>query len=144
MDISAGFYAMFLFTFYFKPTSKTSKEVLADFNNITSGGNVTEGQIVNFVDADFRGEGLELEALALTKFNPDPAFLNNVSDPLLNAWSKTVHGYWTQLIRGTNSSTLCSGGSCESSLIPLNHTFVVPGANYVVCPLVFIVPKLIL
>jgi Trehalase. len=109
----------------FKPTSKSSKEVLADFNNITS--NSTEGQVVNFVNTDFRGEGLELQALSLAKFNPDPAFLKNISDPVLKAWSKIVHGYWTQLIRGTNSSALCNGGSCESSLIPLNHTFVVPG-----------------
>ncbi len=98
------------------------------------GSSATEGSIVNFVDNDFKGEGLELEAVALPQFNPTPAFLNNVTDPLLKAWSQTVHGYWTQLIRNTNRSELCGIGSnngpCESSLIPLNHTFVVPGGRF--------------
>lgn len=90
--------------------------------------------MVNFIDNDFKGEGLELEALALKDFKPNPSFLNNVTDPLLRAWSQTVHGFWTQLTRATNQSTLCHGGggadSCESTLIPLNHTFVVPGGRF--------------
>lgn len=116
-----------------KPTSKTSQEVLADFQEVVN-NSLTESAIVNFVNSDFSGEGLELEPVALTNFNPNPAFLNNVSDPLVKAWSQTVHGYWTQLIRATNQSALCGEGSnngaCESSLIPLNHTFVVPGGRF--------------
>jgi alpha,alpha-trehalase len=106
---------------------------LSDFNALNSSGTITEGAIVDFVDSDFRGEGLELEALVLANFNPTPAFLGNVLDPLLKAWSQTVHSYWAQLIRGTNASTLCAEGTsttCESSLIPLNHTFVVPGGRF--------------
>lgn len=89
---------------------------------------------MDFVDNNFRGEGLELEAVALSNFNANPAFLNNVSDPLVKAFSQTVHGFWTQLIRQTNQTALCpegtESGSCESSLIPLNHTFVVPGGRF--------------
>ena len=116
-----------------KPTSKSSQQVLADFN-ATFNSSTTEGEIVNFLETDFRGEGLELEAVALPAFNANPAFLNNVSDPLLKAWSQTVHGYWTQLIRSTNTSALCpegtESGPCESTLVPLNHTFVVPGGRF--------------
>ncbi|KAF8627421.1 hypothetical protein AX17_006236 [Amanita inopinata Kibby_2008] len=116
-------------TFADKPTSKSSQQVLADFNNITSG--TTYGQVENFVDSDFTGEGQELEALNLPNIDQNPPFLQNVSDPILRAWSKTVHGYWTQLIRGTNDTRLCGGSNdCESSLIPLNHTFVVPGGRF--------------
>ncbi|KAG1759295.1 glycoside hydrolase family 37 protein [Suillus occidentalis] len=119
-------------TFVDKPTSKSSQQVLADFSNFNL-STVTEGQIVNFVDSDFLGEGLELEAAALTNFNPTPAFLNNVTDPLLKAFAQTVHGYWTQLARNTNQSAICDeypGGTCESSLIPLNHTFIIPGGRF--------------
>ncbi|KZT28701.1 glycoside hydrolase family 37 protein [Neolentinus lepideus HHB14362 ss-1] len=119
-------------TFVDKPTVKSSQQVLSDFNAF-NGSSVTEGDIVNFVDNDFGGEGLELEALTLSNFNANPAFLQNVSDPLLRAWSQTVHGYWTQLIRGTNQSVVCAegpGGQCESSFIPLNHTFVIPGGRF--------------
>lgn len=119
-------------TFVDKPTSKSSQQVLADFSNFNL-STVTEGQIVNFVDSDFLGEGLELEAAALTNFNPTPTFLNNVTDPLLKAFAQTVHGYWTQLARDTNQSAICDeypGGTCESSLIPLNHTFIIPGGRF--------------
>lgn len=88
---------------------------------------VTQSQVADFVDNDFGGEGLELQPLALPSFNQNPAFLNNVTDPLVKSWTAAVHGFWTQLIRGTNETTLCNGTECESSLIPLNHTFVVPG-----------------
>ena len=120
-------------TFVDKPTSKTSKDVLAAFDAI-SNSTGTEGDILNFVDSNFRGEGLELEAVSLANFTSTPAFLSNVSDPLVKAFSQTVHGFWTQLIRNTNDSALCpegtESGSCESSLIPLNHTFVVPGGRF--------------
>ncbi|PPQ63598.1 hypothetical protein CVT24_004458 [Panaeolus cyanescens] len=116
-------------TFVDKPTSKSAQEVLNDFQNISS--STTYGQVVNFVENDFTGEGLELQALALPDFTDDPPFLDNVTEALPKAFSKTVHSFWTQLIRGTNSSTLCgNSGKCESSLIPLNHTFVVPGGRF--------------
>ncbi|KAH9891900.1 glycoside hydrolase [Cubamyces lactineus] len=121
-------------TFVDKPTSKSSQQVLSDFSSISNGSAVTEGDIVKFLDNDFSGEGLELEAVALANFNAQPAFLQNVSDPLVKAFSQTVHGYWEQLIRQTNSSALCpegtESGKCESTLIPLNHTFVVPGGRF--------------
>jgi alpha,alpha-trehalase len=116
-------------TFVDKPTNSSQQSVLAAFAPINSSA-ATEGDVLNFVDENFRGEGLELEAKALSNFNSDPPFLNNVTDPLLRAFAQTVHGYWTQLIRGTNSSTLCDGVRCESTLIPLNHTFVVPGGRF--------------
>lgn len=119
-------------TFVDKPTSKSSQQVLSDFSAFSL-SNVTEGNIITFVDNDFSGEGLELEAAELTNFNVNPAFLNNVTDPLLRAFSQIVNGYWTQLARTTNQSALCDefpGGKCEGTFIPLNHTFVVPGGRF--------------
>ncbi|KAI6096293.1 glycoside hydrolase family 37 protein [Pisolithus croceorrhizus] len=119
-------------TFVDKPTSKSAQQVLADFAtfNLTT---VTEGDLVNFVDNDFLGEGLELEAAVLTSFNTNPAFLSNVTDPLLNAFAQIVDGYWTQLAHNTNQSAVCddyTNGECEGTLIPLNHTFIVPGGRF--------------
>lgn len=116
-------------TFVDKPTNSSPQSVLTAFASVNS-TNTTEGAVLGFVDSNFRGEGLELEAQSLPSFNASPPFLNNVADPLLRAFSQVVHGYWTQLIRGTNTSTLCDGKTCESSLIPLNHTFVVPGGRF--------------
>lgn len=101
--------------------------MLADFQNISS--STTYGQIVNFLENDLSGEGQELQGLSLPDFNASPPFLNNVTAPLPKAFAQVVHGFWAQLIRSTNATTLCgSSGNCESSLIPLNHTFVVPGS----------------
>ncbi|KAG6902407.1 hypothetical protein C0995_000333 [Termitomyces sp. Mi166 len=112
-----------------QPTSQPAQEVLANFQNISS--STTYGEIVQFVENNFKGEGLELEEPEFANLKSDPAFLNNVTAPVVKAFAQTVHGFWKQLIRDTNASTLCTGGStgCESSLIPLNHTFVVPEAN---------------
>ncbi|KAF8749526.1 Trehalase [Rhizoctonia solani] len=121
-------------TFVDKPTAFDAQRVLSDFNALGPQDNVTVGAIANFVSNDFRGEGLELEALTLSNFPENPTFLSKIKDPLVKAWSKIVHTYWSDLIRGTNPETLCSDRNgttgCESSLIPLNHTFVVPGGRF--------------
>ena len=113
-----------------QPTSKNSLAVLADFRNISS--STTYGEIVNFLDVDFSGEGKELEAVALpSDYNASPPFLNNITSPIAKAFAQVVHEFWPQLMRSTNASTLCgSSGKCESTLIPLNHTFVVPGSCF--------------
>ena len=115
-----------------KPTRFSSQQVLADFATFNV-VNVTEGDIVNFEDNDFLGEGLELESAVLTGFNSSPPFLSNVTDPLLQSFAQIVNGYWTQLARVVNESALCSiypGGACESTFIPLNYSFVIPGGRF--------------
>ncbi|KAF7422792.1 hypothetical protein PC9H_010951 [Pleurotus ostreatus] len=118
-------------TFVDKPTSKRSQEVLNEFANLSS--TPTFGEITNFVNDAFRGEGLELQALTLPGFKDSPAFLNNVTNPVVRSWTQIVHTYWNSLTRGTNETQICGQGpsaTCESSLIPLNHTFVVPGGRF--------------
>ncbi|KAG9308857.1 glycoside hydrolase family 37 protein [Chiua virens] len=115
-----------------KPTSRNPQQVLADFAkfNLSS---VTEGDIVTFEDVDFLGEGLELEGAELPGFNAEPPFLNNITDPLVKAFAQTVNGYWPILARQVNQSALCSiypDGECESTFIPLNHSFIIPGGRF--------------
>ncbi|KZV96509.1 glycoside hydrolase family 37 protein [Exidia glandulosa HHB12029] len=114
-----------------KPTKGSAQKTVDDFNAFGKNTNdITFQQVVDFLNNDFQGEGRELEALKLDDFVQSPKFLDGVSDPVIKAFSQTVHGYWNNLIRGTNESTLCNGSDCESSLIPLNHTFVVPGGRF--------------
>ena len=120
-----------------KPTAKGSQEVLADFaklQNSSGSAGITEGGIVSFEDSDFTGEGQELAVVQLANLNQNPAFLDNVTDPVVKAWSQTVSGYWADLIRETNTSATCpiypDAGDCEGTFIPLNHTFVIPGGRF--------------
>ncbi|KAI6041688.1 hypothetical protein EDC04DRAFT_2892747 [Pisolithus marmoratus] len=82
-------------TFVNKPTGKSAQQVLSDFSvfNLLT---VMEGDLANFVETKFSGEGLELKAAALTNFNANLAFLNNVVDLLLKAFTQIVNRYWTQ------------------------------------------------
>ena len=113
-----------------QPTSKNSQAVLADFKNISS--STTYGEIVNFLDVDFTGEGQELKVVALpSDYNASPPFLINITSPITKAFVKAVHGFWPRLIRATNVSAICgSGGKCESTLMPLKHSFVIPGSCF--------------
>ncbi|EAL19462.1 hypothetical protein CNBG4090 [Cryptococcus deneoformans B-3501A] len=110
-----------------KPTAKTLNETLSAWEAL--GDNVTVGDVETFVEQYFKGEGLELSQVELENFVEDPAILDNIADPVFRAWVKIVNGYWTLLARETNQSALCNG-DCESSLIPLNHTVIVPGGRY--------------
>ncbi|KAF8600265.1 trehalase [Ceratobasidium sp. AG-I] len=121
-------------TFVDKPTAFDAQRVISDFNALGPQSNITIGAIATFVADDFKGEGLELEPLTLDNFPKNPTFLKKIKNPLVKAWTKIVHTYWSKLIRTTNPETLCSNGNgttgCASSLIPLNHTFVVPGGRF--------------
>ncbi|GJJ15469.1 hypothetical protein Clacol_009747 [Clathrus columnatus] len=103
-------------TFVDKPTSGTVNKTLADFNALAVNGvnNITIGAIEQFVETDFQGEGLELEATPLPGFTTTPAFLKNVTDPLVKDWTQVVHSFWVDLVRSTNASTLCTPGKCEN------------------------------
>ncbi|WVQ79741.1 hypothetical protein IAT38_001841 [Cryptococcus sp. DSM 104549] len=114
-------------TFVDKPTAGRLNDTLSAFADL--GEELTVGDIQTFVETYFKGEGLELSQVELENFNPEPAILDNISDPVFKAWTKIVHGYWTLLVRETNQSAVCTD-DCDSSLIPLNHTIVVPGGRY--------------
>ncbi|KGB76251.2 alpha,alpha-trehalase [Cryptococcus deuterogattii R265] len=114
-------------TFVDKPTVGTLNETLSAWDAL--GGNVTVGEVETFVEQYFKGEGLELSQVQLQNFVEDPAILGNIADPVFKAWVKVVNGYWTLLARETNQSALCNG-NCVSSLIPLNHSMIVPGGRY--------------
>jgi alpha,alpha-trehalase len=88
--------------------------------------------MLEFVTNNFKPEGQELEAVAIEGFVESPAILDSVTDPIYRAWVGKVNSYWELLIRHTDQSALCQPGpgGCESSLIPLNHTIVVPGGRY--------------
>ena len=94
------------------------------------GSNVTIGDMITFVNNYFKPEGQELEEVQIEGFVQSPKILDNVTDPIYKGFVSKVNSYWELLIRQTNESALCQPGVCESSLIPLNHTIVVPGGRY--------------
>ncbi|KAJ9091630.1 hypothetical protein QFC20_007593, partial [Naganishia adeliensis] len=116
-------------TFVDKPTKYSLNETYEAFSRLPK-GNITVQQVVTFVEDYFQGEGLELVAAQIENFTTTPEFLDNVDDVVYKGFSSIVHGYWTLLIRETNQSAVCNGTNCESSVIPLNNSVVVPGGRY--------------
>jgi len=115
-------------TFVDKPARYPTEQIVAAFDNITADGSYTYGQMESFVDVNFLGEGLNIVPATIPNFNANPEFLANVSDPIVRGWLKIVHGYWADLARNNVLNTTCA--DCESTVIPLNHTFVVPGGRF--------------
>ncbi|KAG8853689.1 hypothetical protein FRC20_001168, partial [Serendipita sp. 405] len=115
-----------------KPTNGTSQSVISTFNDLSSSGNntLTYGEIVQFLQTSFQGEGLELDPTQLSNFPQSPAAFQNIEDPYVKGFTLEVHKIWNLLIRDTDESRVCQRSTCESSLIPLNHTFVVPGGRF--------------
>jgi alpha,alpha-trehalase len=97
-------------TFVDKPTRYPTQQVLAAFNELVSGGNLTGNTLAQFVADNFLGEGslvsrpsagipphpfrlgLDLEPAAISDFTPNPAFLGRVSDQTMKGWLGVVHG----------------------------------------------------
>ncbi|KAG8815474.1 hypothetical protein FRC19_001013, partial [Serendipita sp. 401] len=115
-----------------KPTNGTSQSVISTFNDLSSSGNntLTYGEIVQFLQTSFQGEGLELDPTQLSNFPQSPAAFQDIEDPYVKGFTLEVHKIWNLLIRDTDESRVCQRSTCESSLIPLNHTFVVPGGRF--------------
>ncbi|KAF8319629.1 glycoside hydrolase family 37 protein [Clavulina sp. PMI_390] len=126
-------------TFVDKPTigspNATLEEFYALYNTsvVSDYSTVTYGSLKTFVEMNFQSEGLELEAGTLPS-NTLPAFLQpnttTIASPVILGWAKIVHSYWADLVRDTKTASLCDGIKCESTLIPLNHTFVIPGGRF--------------
>lgn len=88
-------------TFPDKPTKYSLNETYFAFSQLVQGkqGNVTVGDVVQFVEGYFQGEGLELVPAQIENFTASPAFLDDVDDVVYKGFASVVHGYWTLLIR---------------------------------------------
>lgn len=117
-------------TFVDRPTNGSQADVFAAWAQMNT-GNVTAGQVVDFVLNHTTGEGQELAQVAIQRnASSNVTSQSNISDPIYHAWVDKVDSYWDLLIRESNRSRLCNGTTCDYSLIPLNHTIVVPGGRY--------------
>ena len=111
-----------------KPTTNTTNATIAAYRNFTSNG-LTYGEVTQFLDNYFQGEGLELKKVSVNDFPENPASISAIPNQYVRQFLLAVHHIWDLLIRETDQTALCTEGKCESSLIPLNHTFVIAGGR---------------
>ncbi|KAH8085188.1 Six-hairpin glycosidase-like protein [Filobasidium floriforme] len=115
-------------TFSDKPTRLGVNQTFQAFGELPQ--NATYGEVLDFAEEYFTGEGQELNPVTIQGFNSTPAVLDQIDDQFYKGFVSLVNGYWALLIRETNESAICNGTNCDSSLIPLNRTIVVPGGRY--------------
>ncbi|KAJ2723583.1 hypothetical protein GGI07_002538 [Coemansia sp. Benny D115] len=112
-------------TFVDMPTRKPVAEIVKAFGKLPS--NASHSQLAAFVDDNFYPAGSDIVEVELEDWTDNPPFLNGVTDPVLRGYGLSLHNQWKNLGRKRDVSFLCAG--CESSLIPVNHTFVTSGSN---------------
>lgn len=116
-------------TFVDRPSKYPADDLLKSFENLTQDrGNFTKTALLEWVTNHFSAEGQDLSPANITDFKPDLSFFSRVPDPSLRGWLRIVHSYWTKLARSSVINKECP--TCESSQIPLNHTFIVPGGRF--------------
>ncbi|KAJ2080501.1 hypothetical protein H4R24_003021 [Coemansia sp. RSA 988] len=112
-------------TFVDMPTRKPVKEIVAAFDLLPE--YATKESIAKFVDDNFYPIGYDIVEAELEDWTENPPFLRDVTDPVLRGYGMSLHKQWKKLARRQDTSKICKG--CESSLIPTNNVFIVPGGN---------------
>ncbi|KAJ2742720.1 hypothetical protein GGI20_004284 [Coemansia sp. BCRC 34301] len=112
-------------TFVDMPTRKPVRAVVDAFNQLSA--NATRDDLAKFVSDNFYPAGSDIKLVELDDWTDDPPFLRGVTDPVLRGYGMALHNQWKGLARQRNTDFLCDG--CETSLLPVKHTFIVGGAN---------------
>ena len=81
-----------------KPTIKPLNDVRSCLST-SSPDNPSRDIVKSFIDENFGDEFSTLKEANLTDFNPNPTFLNSISDEHLKGFGSKVHSYWDQLAR---------------------------------------------
>ncbi|CAG8435969.1 8613_t:CDS:10 [Ambispora gerdemannii] len=114
-------------TFVDMPTKKPIHEILQAFSELPSPH--TQTSLRDFIDTYFSSPDLSLISTTFPNFNPSPIFLEKIQDNTLRAFASIINNYWPDLSRRVvKDSSLCKG--CASSMIPVKHTFIVPGGRF--------------
>ncbi|KAI8325782.1 Six-hairpin glycosidase [Martensiomyces pterosporus] len=112
-------------TFVDMPTRKPVKDIVSAFSQLPA--NASKDALTQFVNDNFYPAGSDIEVAVLEDWTDNPPFLDGVTDPVLRGYGMALHNQWKKLARRQSTKPLCDG--CETSLLPVNHTFITSGSN---------------
>lgn len=92
-----------------------------------TGNNPSKEAVQAFVDANFV-KGNELEKWILPDWNPEPAFLNEISNMDIQQFAKDLVGIWPDLAKKIKPDVVANPE--HYSIIPVPNGFVVPGGRF--------------
>ncbi|KAK5581492.1 hypothetical protein RB653_001525 [Dictyostelium firmibasis] len=118
-------------TFVDMPMRSSAEFINEQFNqlllNTSNNGGPNKEELAAFLSENFYPAGYEVEPVTPVDWVPNPSFLDEITDPNLNDFARSIHGKWLELTRIFNTSGLCDG--CYSS-IPVNNPFVIAGSRF--------------
>ncbi|KAM9988691.1 hypothetical protein ACTFIY_004730 [Dictyostelium cf. discoideum] len=118
-------------TFVDMPMRTTIENINELFNqlllNTSKNGGPNKEELAAFLSENFYPAGYEVEPVTPVDWVPNPSFLDEITDPNLVDFARSIHGKWLELTRIFNTSGLCDG--CYSS-IPVNNPFVIAGSRF--------------
>ena len=91
-----------------------------------------KGSIERFVKENFDIEGTELTELTPSDWKKNPAFIDQIKDEKFKALASIMNDKWRNLTRKFAKSE--EEIREKSSLIYLQHPFVVPGGRFIIFP----------
>ena len=112
-------------TFVDMPMKFKRDKVLENFKNLTDYGFAT---LLKFVDDNFDKEGHELESFTPVDWIENPEFVETIKDENFKKLALKMNSIWKNLTRVITKSR--SEIEQKSSLIYLDHPFVVPGGRW--------------
>lgn len=107
----------------------SENDTLADFAKLMhdTQSNPSREQLASFVDDHFL-EGNELEDWQPPDFNPEPSVLNDIQDPKLKQFAKSVIAIWAKLGRKVTPDV--SKHPDRYSFLYVPNGFIVPGGRF--------------
>jgi len=112
-------------TFVDMPMKTNTEQVVANFKNLSDH---SKSSLETFVRQNFDAEGTELEEVQPSDWREDPAFIDDVEDKAFKDLALEMNGIWRNLTRKITKSK--EEIEEKSSLIYLEHPFVVPGGRF--------------
>jgi len=112
-------------TFVDMPMKFNKEQVLAAFKNLPD---LSKSTLETFVKTNFDAEGTELEQVQPSDWKKDPKFIEDIEDEKFKNLAVEMNKIWKNLTKKiTKSQTEIEE---KSSLIYLEHPFVVPGGRF--------------
>ncbi|XP_047037421.1 trehalase-like isoform X2 [Helicoverpa zea] len=93
-----------------------------------TGSHPTKADIQEFVNQNFDPEGSEFEDWRPTDWKDNPAFLQNIKDPLLHQWAAELNRLWLQL--GRKMKPHVKNNQDLYSIIYVDNPVIVPGGRF--------------
>ncbi|CAM9549185.1 unnamed protein product, partial [Choristocarpus tenellus] len=115
-------------TFVDMPMKRDPEEILRAFAALGEMEKEDPVKLSKFIHENFNEAGSDMTPCFPPDYDPEPAFLEIISDPKERAWAKGMHSLWPNLVRRVEADVIVHPQ--RYSLLSRHHPVVVPGGRF--------------